>query len=147
MRRFLIASKKYTGVVEVVYSPCTQAGDLLLQKIDFTGAELSADKRNGLKKVVPASFESFEAVMTSLGATVVAEAYEVSFDDYWKQVKKKVNRKRCELLWGKLGKVQQVKVVASLGDYYRHLQKSGRYEVDPERYLKDEYYETEWRKL
>jgi hypothetical protein len=147
MRRFLIESKKYTGQIEVVYAPCPPNGELLLQRIDFTQAELSGSKRASFKQMLPVTFGMFEPMMIEAGATVVEEAYTVSFDDYWKAVKKKVNRKRCEMLWGKMGQMQRVKAVMALPDYYRYLQRVTRYEVDPERYLKEEYYETEWRKL
>lgn len=141
MRRFLIASKKYTGQVEVLY-----VADLL-QRIDFAGAELNAEQRTGLKKLVPTSFADFETVMTALGATVVEEAYRVTFEDYWRQVKKKVNTKRARIIWDKLSQVDQVLAVMALPKYYKYLQKNNRLEADPETYLKNGYYETQWDKV
>ena len=141
MRRFLIASKKYSGQVEVLY-----VADLL-QRIDFAGAELTAQQRVAFKAMLPVEFAAFEPAMVVAGATVVEEAYRVSFDDYWKLVKKKVNRKRCEQVWGKMNQVDQVLAVNALPKYYKYLQKNNRMEADPETYLKNAYYETQWDKV
>ncbi len=141
MRSFLISSKKYSGSVEVVYN------DGALLRIDFAQANLTSLQLTGLKEMIPAKYEHFEARMMGVGAIVVEKDYEVSFDDYWKKVKKKVNRKRCEALWLRMGKVAQVQAVVALPMYYKYLQRTGRLEADPETYLRNEYYTTEWQKL
>lgn len=141
MRKFLIASTKYQGNVEVVY-----AADVL-QRICFAQAALSPAQRQAFKAIVPVQFAEFEATMRSQGATVVEEDYTVSFDDYWRLVRKKINRKRCEQLWARMSKVAQVQAVSALPHYYKYLARKERQEADPENYLRNEYYNTEWAKL
>jgi hypothetical protein len=151
MRRFLISSKKYTGVVEVVYGEVAGADTRhesgILYRIDFGQAQLTPGQVKGLKELIPALFSQFEAAISTTQLMVVEEAYEVSFDDYWRQVKKKVNRKRCELLWARMGKVAQVQAVMALPQYYKYLAKANRKEADPETYLSKEYFLTEWQKI
>lgn len=141
MRKFLIASKKYTGQVEVLYD-----GNLL-QQIDYRQAQLSPAQRQAFKAMLPVQYAEFEAAMAAAGATVVEQAYTVTFDDYWRQVKKKVNRKRCEALWARMSQVAQVQAVAALPGYYKYLGRTGRLEADPETYLRNEYFTTQWQTL
>jgi hypothetical protein len=148
MRKFLIASKKYTGQVEVVYAPMPNLEHfLILESIDFANTSLNPVQRDAFKKLLPVMFTEFEPAMVAAGATVVEDDYTVSFDDYWKLVKKKVNRKRCEDLWARMSKVNQVLAVVNLAKYYKCLNRTGRKEADPETYLKNEYFLTDWDKV
>lgn len=141
MRKFAIASTKYKGNVEVVY-----AADVL-QRICFAQAEFSPAQRDAFKGMVPVHFAAFEPTMRAAGATVVEEDYTVSFDDYWRLVNKKHNRKRCEALWIRMSKVAQVQAVSALPHYYKYLARVSRLEADPETYLRHEYYNTNWKDL
>lgn len=141
MRKFLVSSKKYSGTVEVVYNRD------VLQALDFAQAELSAAQRSAFMSLLQVHFDAFVDSMQKAGATVVEDEFEVSFDQYWRQVRKKVNRARSEAAWGKMNKTDRVLAFTNLPQYYKYLDRTGRYEADPDRYLKEKYYETNWRGL
>lgn len=141
MRKFLVSSKKYSGTVEVVYNQD------VLQSLDFGTAELTAAQRSAFMSLLQVRFDAFVDAMQKAGAVVVEDEYEVTFEQYWRQVRKKVNRARSQAVWDKLSKTNKVLALTSLPLYYKYLDRTGRYEADPDRYLKDKYYETNWRAL
>lgn len=72
---------------------------------------------------------------------------DLSFDRFWEAYGKKINRKRTEPLYSKLSATNRLKSILNIKPYNEYLTRSGfRNKVDPERYIRDGYYETDWTK-
>lgn len=141
MRRFLLTSTKFTGQIELLYD---EAGKIA--RIDMLQAELSYEQvAHFMRNLLPYNPQDFGLLPKTV--TVIESAVDISFDDWWKHYRKKVNRKRCEVIWPKLTKSDQLKALMTLREYYKCLDRTGRKEVDPENYLKNAYWETDWKSI
>lgn len=145
MRKFIITSSGYTGEVHIVYG-----ADALLMIIDFSHAELNAEQVYWFKEHIPPMYfaDTFAGHLHSSKLTIVEGSYELTFDMFWAKYDHKINKKRCEPLWVKMGKTKQVKAYHGLTAYLSYLAKRPwQTQANPETYLKEEYWETDWTKV
>ncbi len=142
MRRFIVTSSKFKGQAELFYT----AGGILC-KIDCTSTEMSAVTIDHFKKAVPATLAGLiDGKSFSNDTTIIEAEYEVTFDMFWNDYDKKINKARCTLLWNKLNKFEQIKAFNAVKDYSRYLKKeSWRGKADPETYLRNQYWENEYK--
>jgi hypothetical protein len=141
MRRFLITSQKYTGEADVLYDT-----EGRLVKIDLMGTDMTPGMVQGLKAKIPVLVESLAEAFRDSAATIVETTYEVTFEMFWKAYDKKINKKRCEPIWAKLNTAERVRAYEGVKDYDKYLKKdTWRPKADPEKYLKDRYWENEWK--
>jgi hypothetical protein len=142
MRRFQITSEKYNGMAELLFND-----KAILCRIDCTQTDMDAATITAFKKACPASIEQLQAGGCFAAGTVVVEAdFEITFEMFWTKYNHKINRKRCELLWARLSKVNQVKAYYGIDEYDKFLKRTGwRKKADPEKYLNENYWENEWR--
>jgi|ERR1035437_42956 hypothetical protein len=140
MKRFLITSPKFTGQAEVLYN----ANDVLC-KIDCTQTNMSAVTIDHFKRAVPVIVQNLAASF-SKDTTIIEAEYQISFDEFWKKYNKKINKIRCMLLWQKMEKTMQVKAYFGIDNYNKYLKhESWRNRVDPENYLRNQYWDNEYR--
>lgn len=145
MRKFIITSPNYTGEAHVIYGL-----DNSLITLDYSRAELTVNQAQLMKDAVPVVFypQSFLESFQNLPVTVVEGTYELTFDMFWDKYDHKINRKRCEPLWEKLGKTKQVKAYHGITPYDNHLAlNKWKTKANPETFLKEEYWETDWSKV
>jgi hypothetical protein len=144
VRRFLITSSlKFTGEIELVYG-----ADETLMGISFVNASMSAEvKQHFVKEAGRAVvFNNFVDVFNSSHLTIVEGTFEISFDMFWQKYDKKINRKRCEPLWLKMNMSDRVSAFMGIDAYNKYLRRdSWRTKADPEKYLRDRYWENEWK--
>lgn len=140
MRRFLITSTAYAGDAEVLYD-----ADGRLVRMDVSRTNMPVKWVKVFKEKVPAHVDELQTVFAKSNITVVEADYQVSFAEWWAKYDRKINKKRCEPLWEKMSKTDQVKAFVGVEAYNRHLKKeSWRSKADPEKYLRDRYWENEW---
>lgn len=138
-------SPKFEGEMRIIYGD-----DMLLQVVNVQGTTMDEQQIGYLIRLVPVRFTDNNAFLSAFGKaslTVVSDDYEVTFDEFWDAYGHKVNRNRCEPLWGKLTKPERVRAFVGVKIYLRYLQRVTRAKADPEKYLKDKYWLTEWSKL
>lgn len=141
MRRFLITSPAYNGEADILYD---ESGRLV--KIDLLATDMTAQLVNTFKIKVPALVDELEAAFAGSRATIVEASFEVTFEMFWGRYDKKINKKRCEPIWAKLSKADQVAAYYGVDAYSKFLKKDHwRPKADPEKYLKDRYWENEWK--
>lgn len=142
MTRYIITSPRFTGEIHVLYGL-----DSRLLFIDFMKATLSDEQIAFFKEKVPVEFtQSFTDAFGTSRITVMQEGYKVSFEQFWNRYENKVNRIRAEKQWNKLTEADQVNAYFKYPLYDRHLKLNPwKNKVDPERYLKDRYWENEWK--
>jgi hypothetical protein len=140
MKRFLLNSAKLDGQIELVYKPCGMLGS-----INVMDVTLSYEQLGLIIQQLPLNADDMGLLPKGLKA--VPAELEVGFDDFWKGTRKKVNKSRCEPIWNKMSKADQVLCVLSRREYYKCLDRTGRKEADPETYLKTRYWETDWKSI
>ena len=142
MKRFLITNPKFTGAAEIIYN---QAGLLII--IDFSNCIMEELQITYFKKVVPTQMEVLiNNNPFSADTSILASEVEVTFDMFWNAYQKKINRKRAEVLWVKLAKMEQVQAYSGVKPYIKFLQKeSWRSKADPDTYLRDKFYHNEYK--
>jgi hypothetical protein len=143
MRRFLVTSPKFNGIVEIFYN---EKGTLC--KVDLTQAEMELQTIiHFLGKVSPSI--STMTKWFSNETAIVEAAYEVSFEMFYKDYPLHRNRYKVEKIWDKMNKAEQVKAFHSLHAYKKYLTNNSHYlkPMIADRYLRDREYETEWNKI
>lgn len=144
MRKFLIESPRFEGNAEILYN---DQGTLML--IDLTNCVIDVDVVHHFKQSVPAEIKR---VLDGTGfgptTTVVEGAFEVTFEMFWKAYNKKINKIRAEKVWNSLSKVDQVRAYYGIKAYDKHLATVEKYraKADPETYLRNRYWENEWKR-
>ena len=141
MRRFIITSPNFNGTVEIDYD-----GNGLLCNINMLNSSLGPQARLVMKATIPVVVSAIEEAFSTTKATVIETDYAVTFDMFWDAYDKKINRKRCEPIWAKLTKLQQVQATLKISSYNKFLKATGyRTKADPETYLRAEMWENEWK--
>lgn len=140
MRKFIITSPAFTGQAEILFR---QTGTLA--KIDCTNTNMDSLLMRSFKARCPEHIDLIEQAFAGTQATVVEADFDVTFDMFWQAYNKKINKKRCEPIWDKMRKDQQVKAWMGIAKYDRFLKNTTRGKLDPENYLRNEAWENEWR--
>jgi hypothetical protein len=142
MNKYIITSPKFAGEINVLYG----IDDKLLY-IDFMKCELSDEQVKYFKEKLPVYYsDNFGGSFGTSNLTVIKEGFKVSFDQFWTRYNLKRHRIRAEKAWNKLSEADQVSAYFKLGQYERFLSlNSWRSKVEPERYLKDRFWESEWK--
>lgn len=142
MRLFLITnSSKFTGTAQVLYNEKD-----ILCRIDVTDTNMDAATVKHFKAAVPPDISTLVSGQSfGAGTTVVEDDFAIDFDMFWKKYKKKINRKRAELVWHKLNKADQVAAYYGIDAYFKYLKREHwRGQLDPENYLKNRHWENEY---
>lgn len=142
MKRFIITSDKFTGTAELLYN---DKGTLI--KIDMSNAAMNEQAVIMFKRAVPHNLPTLMRNDWCSAGTVTVEAdFEVSFDMFWTDYRKKINKVRCLPLWNKLSKVEQVKAYYGISTYDKFLHReSWRSKADPENYLRNKMWDNEYK--
>jgi hypothetical protein len=142
MRKYIITSPAFTGEIHVLYGT-----DDKLVLIDFMKSDLTEEQINYFKTQLPALYsEKFKESFGSSRLAILEEGFRVTFEQFWNRYETKINRIRAEKQWNKLSEADQVNAFVKYALYDRHLKLNPwKNKVDPERYLKDRYWESEWK--
>ena len=143
MKKYVLTSENLTGSVVFGY----EAGGLLVF-YDSTPAQLTDKQLVSVLKHLPREEQDLQNLANKTGATLELLPEDLNFDTFWNRYDKKINRKRCEPLWKKLNDAEKLEAIKNIKPYEDYLSRAGgRGKVDPENYLKREYYTTEWRRV
>jgi len=143
MRRFLITNPNvFTGEAEVVYD-----ANCRLVKIDVSNTDMSLNMVSKFKEHIPASFVHLEGIIKNSTATIVETTMRIDFEQWWREYDKKINKKRCIPLWEKLSDSDTVFALMGIKPYKKYLKSLpyARPMADPEKYIRDRYWENEWK--
>jgi hypothetical protein len=141
MKRFLITSPAWRGTAEIIYK-----FDGTLCTINLSDTNMYFMAVDLFKHTVPSNLSDLETAFINRKVTIVEANFEATFDMFWKAYNKKINRKRAEELWNKLPKEQQVLAWAGVAAYDKYLKVNDwRSKADPETYLRNRYWENEYR--
>lgn len=144
MRKFMITSEKFEGTAFLFYN--TQE---VLCRIDCTDTTMDAELIKAFKRAVPATLEELvKGEGFSKGTLVVEAGYRIDFEKFWTAYDKKINKQRCIPLYNRLTDAETIECLHAIKPYDRFLEKvKVRQKLDPENWIKQKAFQTEWNKL
>lgn len=143
MIKVITKSPLFQGDVEVVYNKNKE-----LESISFEVAELSELQKSFFKNKVALKFTTIEDFAKQFGEgkfTCVLGHMAITFDMFWDEYQKKINKDRCVKLWKKLTEAEMFDAYRCVKKYKSFCNKTGRFVADPETYLAKRYFESEWK--
>ena len=73
----------------------------------------------------------------------VEEIIDVSYEKFWTAYDKRVNKKRCELLWYKLSEADRQVCLSKINKYKNYCRMNNRLMKDPDTYIRNRSWEDE----
>lgn len=148
MRKFRITSEKFKGEIFLSYN-----ADGVVNIIDTSDTSFAAKRMKGLLATLPVTLG--DDIKQTLGAFAKEKALniveippDVSFDRFWNTYGKKINRKRAEGLYKKLGDADRFLAITKVKDYDRYLAwQQWRSKADPDTYIRNRMFETDFKNL
>lgn len=144
MKKLILTSDSYTGEVQVIYD-----FENKLVSLNLEHAELSPNQKVYLKQRLPIIYEGEELFLKAFGESklrVIEEGVKVSFEEFWARYNVKRNKDRSLKLWDRLSPIEQVKAYAGVLIYNKYLKaNTWRSKAETDKYLKDRYWENEWK--
>lgn len=139
MKKYSLSSGAFAGAVVFGYS---DEGHLVLYN---NTSQMTAPQQDWLLQKLPTHITHIDELAKIVKGKLEEMPEDLRFDCFWETYAKKINRKRTEPLYNKLDDVEKYRAIASIGPYKNYLKRSGwRGQADPEKYLKDRYFETNW---
>lgn len=139
--KYLLNFKDVLGSVEFTYNQDGLLVEYLLS------AELSEHQLLFLLKRLPRTVEDVEVLQSQHPAFSVSKLTEnLSFNTFWEAYGQKIHPHRCEPLWNKLKDGEKLAALTAISAYFSHTNKTGAYRVNPENYIKKQYWKTDWKK-
>lgn len=138
----LLMSSKFEGEVELKY--------------DERGLLARFENRASMTDEMVRTFYNNFPVSRSVLTEMVAKSktlrikevpIDTSFEAFWQKYDKKINKKRCEPLYDKLGERERVKCIMQIRQYDYFLGLYNRVKMDPESWLRRCGWETDWGKI
>lgn len=141
MKRVIYTSAHFTGDIEFRFG----SGDRLCYF--EIRAELTDDQHGHVLNMLPLCFDDLRHFQKHASGKLDVIMEKVTFEMFWNYYGKKVNRLRCEKLWDKITEGQQRLCYSSLRSYLNCLERTRRYKQDPETYLRNQNWNTNWDQI
>jgi hypothetical protein len=141
MKKFVLTSAKFEGQIMFWYS---LEGALIHyhNEIDFTHKQ-----HCWMLKRLPLLLEHIEPLAKEVDGTLAELPEDISFERFWNDYPRKVNKKRTLPLYEKLNEGDAMLAVMRLKPYLAFCSRTKfRNVADPEKYIRDRYFETDWSK-
>jgi len=140
MEKYILTTTKIEGEITFGYN---STGYLVY----FTMPEnLDDNTSRALLKNLPRVTEELERITTGRDVKIQKVPEDLSFDKFWRVYDKKINRKRAEPLYNKLKDGEKMLAMMRVADYKDACSRLKRGVADPEKYIRDAYFETDWKR-
>jgi hypothetical protein len=141
IKKYILTSVNFQGQVSFGFN---EAGYLVfyLNETDATESQLK-----GLLQRLPRVIEEFYRLTEVPTVKFVEVPPDLSFESWWKIQLNKINKKRCMPLFNALKDAKRMKAFTEYPAYLDFCKRNNRGVVDPENFLKKEYYENDWKKM
>lgn len=140
MRKFVLTSPKFSKHVTFGYDA---NGDLVFYNNEIPDPVVI----KWMKRFLPIDLNELESFKSKMAGTITEVPEDLSFDRFWNTYDKKVNRKRAEPLFEKLADADKMQAIMRIKTYFAYCEAKKRGIADPERYLRDRFFETNWYSL
>lgn len=138
MKKYHITSDRFKGYVELIYN------DGILAHVNFTNAEMQMETAKMFIRCISLHQEN---VSDNFGGStkIIESDVEITFDMFWKQYQKKINKARAVKLWDKMTVSDRAAAYVGIRPYNKYLfENKWRSKADPETYLRNRYWENEY---
>lgn len=150
MRKFRIVSQtdKFTGEIIIGFN---DKG--VINLVDTTDTKFGAKSMTKLFEILPKDLgKDLIKTLSDLSSTANFKITEIpadlTFERFWNTYDHKINKKRCIPLYNKLSDADKFLAITKIKDYKSYLSwQQWRGTLDPEKWLRDRQFETEWKKL
>lgn len=140
MKRYLITSPRYTGEAELVYNT---KGELII--IDCSQTDMHPGVMFHFKKAAPVLESELQKAFSS-EVIIIESEYVVTFEMFWKKYNHKFNKDRCEGLWNKLSKSNQITAFFGLDKYLKFRRKNPEhYIMHPDTWLRSKGWGNDYK--
>lgn len=138
MKKYHITSDRFKGYVELIYN------EGILAHVNFTNAEMQMETAKMFIRCI--SWHQENVADNFGGSTKIVESdVEITFEMFWKQYQKKINKTRALKLWDKMNVADRVSAYVGIRPYNKYLfENKWRSKADPETYLRNRYWENEY---
>lgn len=142
MKKYVLTSPKFEGAVTFGYN--AESGLIFYHN----QAELTPIQLDWLMKHIPVYEQNIEALAQRIEGKLVELPPDLSFEVFWEAYGRKINRKRAEPLYARLSDADKLKAISAIKPYDRYLERTRyRGKVDPDNYLRNHYFETNWNTI
>ena len=135
MNEYVFTSKLFTGQLLFGYN---EEG-ILIKFINE--AELSDTQMLFLRSNFPFIDDELSKIVGKSGK--IERIIDLRFDKFWILYDKKVNRKRCEILWHKLSNGDKQVCLSKINRYKNYCKLNNRLMKDPDTYIRNRNWEDE----
>lgn len=142
MTKYIFTSERFTG--SVVFGYDDEFNVLTYYKVE---AEMNDKQLSYLLSNLPFHKVNIAGFAKAVKGVLQEEPADISFDAFWDAYDKKVNRKRAEPIYKKLADQERLMAIVAIKAYKKYCGQSGRAIADPEKFLRDRYFDTDWRGL
>jgi hypothetical protein len=141
MKKYILKSAKIEGDIIFGY-------DLQGYLVFFEMPEnLSEEHARGMLKALPKTEQHLTQLVTGKDVSITEVPEDLSFERFWNAYDKKINRKRAEPLFEKLNTATKMQPIINIKAYQEYCHWKRRGVADPEKYLRDGFFETDWTKI
>ena len=142
MKKFILTSPKFTGEVIFGYNETDR-----LVYYENTSA-MTEQQLDWLLGHLPHASSWINSIIKNANGTRIVEVPEdLTFERFWNSYDKKINRKRAEPLFEKLNDAAKMQAIVRIKTYQEYCHYKGRGIADPEKYIRDRFFETDWNKV
>lgn len=142
MRKFILTSNLFEGSVMFGYNTDGWLTFLNNEAVfnDVQHGWLFSEQR------FPKRIEQIDALVATIKGTIKELPPDLSFPVFWDTYDKKINKARVEPLYKKLSDANKMIAIISIKPYQKYCERANRGIADPEKYIRNKYYETDWTK-
>ena len=140
MKKYVLTSGSFSGTVIFGYE------DEMLTFFHNEG-EMDTVQKAWCARNLPAEEKHLEQLKKIVKGTIEELPERLDFDAFWDAYGKKINKARCVPLWKKLSDADRYECLRSIKSYEGCLKRTGRGKLDPENYIKNQGWTTNWNQV
>jgi hypothetical protein len=140
MKKYILTSARFEGKVTFGYD---DDGNIVYYNNEIPDRAVVL----WLKRFLPLDRQELDIIKAKIHATITEVPEDLTFERFWNSYDKKINKKRAYPLFKKLSDAEKMQAIIGVKAYKAYCSQTGRFVADPDRYLRDRFFETEWGKV
>jgi hypothetical protein len=141
MTKYTLTSTNFTGQVTFGYR---FDGKLMFFHNE---GDMSEEHFQYLLSFLPLHVSQLDKFRKSAMSTITEIPADVSWERFWETYNQKINAKRCKPLWEALTDYDKMLAIVKITHYLKYCERKNINVANPEKYLRDRYFDTDWLKL
>jgi hypothetical protein len=109
--------------------------------------EMTAEQHDWLLTYLPIHISRLDQFKKRDTITIIEIPDDITWDRFWNTYDLKLNAKRCKPLWEALNDHDKLLAIIRISHYKTYSKAKGTAMCNPERYLRDRYFDTDFLRL